>query len=218
MSRFAVGAPSFSATRSTSSSLGGSGSSSPGASASSGIPGPVPAIVSLIGSSFGPVLIFSRRRPSTASFAVELERAAADCSRPLLRGRRGSPYTSHDSLSPHSSASRHCRFSASHRSAVRRARKVGRGARSGDGRRQGAVPRRPARSGRGRSRSRRAVRPWRRRDGDAAVEAARRHGPRAGRGRQAREARQPCAARWLYRRRDRGGRRRGARRNPKPRR
>jgi hypothetical protein len=40
-------APSFLLIRSISSSLGGSGSSSPGASASSGIPGPVPAIVSL---------------------------------------------------------------------------------------------------------------------------------------------------------------------------
>ena len=39
--------------------IGCGSSSSPGASASSGIPGPVPAMVSFNGSSFGPVLIFS---------------------------------------------------------------------------------------------------------------------------------------------------------------
>src|SRR3954451_19620552 len=66
----AVGEPSFSAISSTSSSLGACGSSSsPGARLSAGIPGPVPAIVSLIGSSFGPVLIFSLSSAIAASFA-----------------------------------------------------------------------------------------------------------------------------------------------------
>jgi hypothetical protein len=54
-----IGAPSFSAIRATSSSVGGSGKVWPGASASSGRPGAVPAIGSLTARSLGPVLIFS---------------------------------------------------------------------------------------------------------------------------------------------------------------
>src|SRR5689334_4526830 len=55
-----MGAPSFAAILATSSSLGGSGNSAPGLRASSGTPGPLPAMVSLIASSLGPVLILAR--------------------------------------------------------------------------------------------------------------------------------------------------------------
>jgi len=76
VSRSAVAAPIFSAIRSTSSSLGGCGSSSsPGASASSGIPGAVPAIFSSTGSALGPVLIFSRS--SALGFLLRLQQRAA---------------------------------------------------------------------------------------------------------------------------------------------
>src|SRR6476659_8474749 len=82
VSRSAVGDPSFSAIRSTSSSLGASGSSSPGASASSAMSGPVPAIVSLIGSSLGPVLTFSRSSTIWASLREPPDKRAGqhECS------------------------------------------------------------------------------------------------------------------------------------------
>lgn len=55
-----IGAPSLRATRATSSSVGGAGSSSPGRSASSGIPGAVLPIGSSMARSFAPSVIFSR--------------------------------------------------------------------------------------------------------------------------------------------------------------
>ncbi|WP_445192712.1 ROK family transcriptional regulator [Sphingomonas sp. Tas61C01] len=55
-----IGAPSLRATRATSSSEGGVGSSSPGRSASSGIPGAVLPIGSSMARSFAPSVIFSR--------------------------------------------------------------------------------------------------------------------------------------------------------------
>src|SRR6476646_9045616 len=63
--------------RITSSSLGGSGNSSPGASASSGMPGPVPASVSLIGLSLGPVLIFSLSSAMAHLLLCAMKRASA---------------------------------------------------------------------------------------------------------------------------------------------
>lgn len=55
-----IGAPSLRATRATSSSVGGVGSSSPGSSASSGMPGAVLPIGSSMARSFAPSVIFSR--------------------------------------------------------------------------------------------------------------------------------------------------------------
>ena len=98
------------------------------------------------------------------------------------------PYEDHDLNLPNPAAARHRRFPQPHRPVVRRPRQIGRRARSGDGRGQGIVPRRPARSQRGRSRPRRALRPRRRRHRDAIAEAARRHRARAGRGRSPRQA------------------------------
>lgn len=62
-----IGAPSLRATRATSSSVGGVGSSSPGSSASSGIPGAVLPIGSSMARSFAPSVIFSRAGIDTSS-------------------------------------------------------------------------------------------------------------------------------------------------------